>query len=126
MGWALRQPDVYCARNIAQHIEKISTKTGVTIYKGNGPEELLSLQDFKSYISDQGANCIYITTLDDQRIIAWAWFVSNDYKVWGPSIFATALYGLTGSLIVLLWGLITIILYYKVFLYVFFGRKKID
>lgn len=124
-GWALRQPDVYCSRNIAQHIEEISTKTGISLYKGNEAAELLTLENFKNYLTSQRANCVYATSLDNNtKVIGWAWFVGDDLEVWKESTFASAIYILKESLFIIPFFLVIIVLYYKVFLYIVFGNKK--
>jgi hypothetical protein len=124
-GWVLRQPDVYCSRNIAQHIEGVSAKTGIALYKGNGATELLSLADFKKYLTDQRANCVYATSIDDNtKVIGYAWFIDNDLRVWRESSFASALYILKGSLLITIPFLLLVVLYYKVFLFIVFGNNK--
>lgn len=124
-GWALAQPDVYCSKNITNHIEEISKKTKVASYKGNGPTELLALDAFKNYLNNQKADCVYLTSIDDStKVIGWAWFIGDDMKVWNESTFASAVYILKGSLITTLPFLLIIILYYKVLLYIVFGNIK--
>ena len=124
-GWALRQPDIYCSRNIAQHIDEVSAKTGISLYKGNGATELLPLADFKNYLTSQRASCVYATSIDDDtKVIGYAWFIGNDLQVWRESTFASAFYILKESLFIIPFFLVVIVLYYKIFLYVIFGKKK--
>lgn len=60
-GWLLKQ-EYYCSKNISSQVENISKKTGVTYYKGDF--DLVSLDDFKNYLSQNNANCIQVLDLE--------------------------------------------------------------
>jgi len=130
MGFVLKQPDVYCASNIAQHVEYISRKTEVTTFKGNLAYELISLDDFKEYVAGEDANCIHVTSIyipdlgNNVDVISYAWFVGSELKVWQESSLATAVYIIKDSVMVLVFAVLLIVLYYRVFLYAVFGKRK--
>jgi len=60
-GWLLKQ-EYYCSKNISSQVENVSKKTGVTYYKGDF--DLVSLEDFKNYLSQNNANCIQVLNLE--------------------------------------------------------------
>mgnify|MGYP001594391235 FL=1 len=126
-GWLLKQ-EYYCAKNVSTHVEEISTKTGVNYYKGN--TGLVSLEDFKKYLTQNNAGCIQVLDLDSvehfgnvKKALSWG-LEADDMAVWqestAKSLFAvlqTVFFEAIGFLIIL-------VLYYKVFLYIVFGSKK--
>lgn len=135
-GWLLKQK-IYCSKNIASHIEeiemiekpglieKITKKTDIN-YEYRGNLGLVSLQDFKTYLSENNAHCIEVIDLFDlenSKALSWALEAENEI-VWEKSIIKSILYLLTGISIVIIGFFILVILYYKVFLYIVFGRQK--
>lgn len=123
-GWLLRQPNIYCSDNIANNIENISGKTGVEVYKGNGPSEYISLEEFKNYLLKQNAKCVSVNVINGTKVISWEVFVGNDLKVWEQSFFASFVYILKESLLVILSFIVLLVIYYKIFLYIIFGKKN--
>ena len=124
-GWILRQPNIYCSKNIIPYIEALSEKIGVSLFKGNGVDELISIESFKKYIGSQNSNCVYVTELANKSsVIAYPWFVDESFKVWKESTLASMIYILKESFLVALGFLLILIIYYKIFIYIFFGSKK--
>ena len=126
-GWLLLQ-EYYCSKNVASKVEEISAKTGVSIYKGN--LDLVSLSDFKSYLSQNNAICVQVLDLDNQQRYGNAkkglsyGFEADDMAVWQPST-AKSIFGATQSVFWVVLGFaVLLVIYYKVFLYIVFGRKK--
>ncbi len=81
-GWLLKQ-EYYCSKNISNKVEEISKKTGVAYYKGN--LNLVSLEDFKSYLSQNNANCVQVLDLqrsgETKKVLSWG-LEADDMAIW--------------------------------------------
>lgn len=127
-GWLLRQ-EYYCSKNISSKVEEISARTGVNFYKGN--LDLVSLSEFKSYLVQNDAMCISVSDLDNpelygraQKALSWGLF-ANDMAIWTPSTIKSVFWILQSVLWVVLGFAVLLIIYYQVFLYIVFGKRKV-
>ena len=128
-GWLLKQ-EYYCSKNIIDQVEEISAKTGVNYYKGNF--DLIPLSDFKNYLAQNNANCIEVLDLDSvehfgnvKKALDWG-LEANNMAVWRESLIKSIFAVLQTVFFIALGFSILLVLYYKVFLYIVFGRKKTD
>jgi hypothetical protein len=58
--------EIYCANNIQSKIEKISALTNVYDYRAD--TDIVTLEDFKIYLSQNHASCIVVSPLDNKRL----------------------------------------------------------
>ncbi len=126
-GWLLKQ-EYYCAKNISDHVEEISEITGVKNYKGNS--ELVSLDEFKSYLAKQNADCIENLKLDEinflgniRNTLSWG-LEADDMAVWQISVLKTIVAVLLPILFITLGFILLLVIYYKVFLFIVFGKSQ--
>lgn len=126
-GWLLKQ-QYYCATNISNHIEEISQITGVKNYKGNS--ELVSLDEFKAYLVDQDANCVENLRLEPvnflgniQNTLTWG-LEADDMAVWQVSVLKTIFAIQVPILFTAIGFTLLIVIYYKVFLFIVFGKPQ--
>lgn len=73
-GEKILSQEVYCAFNIADKVEEISERTNTYTYKGN--EDLVSIEDFKSYLSENMASCVWVRGAekefyDTDKVLVW-------------------------------------------------------
>ncbi|RIL00474.1 hypothetical protein DCC77_02820 [Candidatus Uhrbacteria bacterium] len=127
--WLLEQ-EYYCAKNISDKVEEISAKTGVNYYKGN--LNLVQLNEFKKYLSQNKAQCVQVLELDSferygnvKKALSWG-LEADDMAVWKVSIIKTVLSVLQQIFFIVLGFLVVMVIYYKIILYIIFGSKKID
>lgn len=126
-GWLLQQ-EYYCSKNVAGKVDEISAKTGVSFYKGN--IDLVSLDDFKNYLSQNKAVCVQVLNLDNvqrygnvKKALSYG-FEADDMAVWQPSTVKSLFNALQSVFWVALGFAVLVVVYYKVFLYIVFGHKK--
>lgn len=126
-GWLLLQ-EYYCSKNVANKVEEIGAKTGVSFYKGN--LDLVSLGDFKNYLSQNNAICVQVLDLDNvqrygnvKKALSYG-FEADDMAVWQPSTVKSLFGAFQSVLWVVLGFTVLLVIYYKVFLYIIFGRNK--
>lgn len=126
-GWLVKQ-EYYCSKNVSNQVEKITAKTGVNYYKGN--TGLVSLADFKSYLSQNKAECVQVLDLDSvehfgnvKKALSWG-FEPDGMAVWQESLVKSVFAVAQTLFFVALGFLILLALYYKVFLFIVFGSKK--
>ena len=126
-GWLVKQ-EYYCSKNVSDQVEKIAAKTGVNFYKGN--TGLVSLADFRNYLSQNKAECVRVLDLDSvehfgnvKKALSWV-FYPDGMAVWQESLIKSV-FAVAQTLFFVASGfLILLVLYYKVFLYIVFGGKK--
>ena len=125
-GWLLRQ-EYYCSKNISSKVEEISAKTEINYYKGN--LDLVSLSDFKNYLAQNSALCVQVLGLDNperygnvKKALSWG-LEADDMAVWAPSTVKSVFAVLQSVFFIALGFLVILILYYKVFLYIVFGKN---
>lgn len=126
-GWLLKQ-EYYCANNISDHVEEISQITGVKNYKGNS--ELVSLDEFRSYLAKQNAECIENLKLDKvnflgniRNTLSWG-LEADDMAVWQMSVLKTIFAVLLPILFTAMGFVLLLVVYYKVFLFIVFGKYQ--
>lgn len=126
-GWLLLQ-EYYCSKNASSKVEEISAKTGVNSYKGN--LDLVSLGDFKNYLSQNNAICVQVLDLDNvqrygnvKKALSYG-FEADDMNVWQPSTIKSIFGSFQSILWVILGFAVLVVIYYKVFLYIIFGKEK--
>lgn len=132
-GWLLEQ-QYYCANNISDHIEEISQITGVRNYKGNS--ELVSLDEFRLYLRRQADGCVERLKLNPVKSFAdfsnpanytLVWGLGADsMAVWQISILKTVFAVLLPILFTTIGFALLLVIYYKIFLFIVFGRKNTD
>jgi hypothetical protein len=144
-GWLLNQ-QYYCAKNLPEKIEEVATKTGVSHYKGN--TDLISASDFKNYLITTNAQCIEVLDLispavspsnpfadlipsDSQnrwgnvkQALSWG-LEADDMAVWQMSVLKTIFAVLLPVLFTTIGFALLLVVYYKVFLFIVFGKSQI-
>jgi len=131
-GWLLEQ-EYYCSKNISDKVEEISRQTG--IYDYSGPKDYTiggSLEDFKKYLLKVNANCVDVRKLDpsDQignvkTVLGWG-LEADGMAVWQESLIKSIFAVLQTLFFIAIGSLVLLVLYYKVFLYIVFGRWRND
>jgi len=130
-GYILSKEHVYCSKEISNHIETVSKITNVYYFKGD--KDLISISKFKEYLHEQGALCITVTdfggyTLDYYKVpnaLSWEWYLTEDQYIWTETTFpGTRTIFLYLVEYMALLSLI-IIIYYKIFLYILYGKNKL-
>ena len=131
-GYVLSKEHTYCATNIYDQIDAVSHITGVYHYKGD--KDLVSLNEFKEYLIDEDAFCITSVefggyTLDYYGVpkaLGREWFIDNNTYIWAEGRLIP--YKLILMYLVEFFAIffIVLLLYYKVFLYIAFGRRPIQ
>ena len=126
-GWLLLQ-EYYCSKDVSNKVEEISTKTGVNYYKGN--LDLVSLNEFKNYLAQNNAICVQVLDLDNvqrygnvKKALSYG-FEADDMAIWQPSTIKSVFGALQSAFWVILGFAVLVVIYYKVFLYIIFGRQK--
>lgn len=126
-GWLLSQ-EYYCTKNISNKVAEISAKTGINHYKGN--LDLVSFDDFVNYLSQNNATCVQVLDLDNphkygdvKKALSYG-LEANNMAIWEPSITKSLLNALLTIVWVILAFAVIVIIYYKVFVYVIFGKKN--
>ncbi|MDD2495079.1 MAG: hypothetical protein PHE29_07805 [Tissierellia bacterium] len=126
-GWLLEQ-EYYCSRDISSQVEKISEKTGIYSYKGN--TDLISVEDFKKYLTEQKAWCVEARDVysvehlgNIKKALAWG-LEADGMNVYKVSIIKSIFAVLQTVFFILLGFFILLILYYKIFIYIVFGNRK--
>ncbi len=139
-GGFLLSQNIYCAKNVTNHVDDFAKSNGASHFKGNDAIIMASSQvssdEFKHYLTSESGNCIEIANLSDyeNKNIIWSGIdkvversvFTNSMDVWTLDhtktnlnrIFNPAYLG-----ILILFGII-MILYYKVLLYIIFGNNK--
>lgn len=127
-GWLLLQ-EYYCSKNVASNVDEITAKTGVNFYKGN--LDLVPLNDFKDYLAQNNAICVQVLDHDNvqrygnaKKALSYG-FEAEDMAVWQPSTVKFLFSVFQSVLWVVIGFAILIVIYYKVFLYIVFGSRKI-
>lgn len=125
-GWLLLQ-EYYCSKNISSKVEEISAKTGVNFYRGN--LDLVSLSDFKNYLAQNKATCVSVNSYnpldksETREKLMWG-FEPDGMAIWQESLAKSIFAVLQTLFFVSLGFIILLVIYYKVFLYIVFGKEK--
>ncbi|MFH1536677.1 MAG: hypothetical protein ABID45_01670 [Patescibacteria group bacterium] len=133
--------DIYCSSDLENRIVDVQNKSGIStlyirdIYQGNN----VPIETFANYIKENNINCLipdaytrYDSNGRENGKLRFLEPIAPDslfYKnlvFYEKSDFLTALYTLKMFLLVIAIFTVIIVLYYKVFLYIIFGSKKID
>lgn len=128
-GWLVKQ-EYYCSKSISDHLEEITAKTGASYYKG--ADGWNSLNDYKNYLVKNNATCVFVKNLDHpeyfdgarvSKVLSWG-FEADGMAIWQESLMKSVFAVLQTLFFVALGFIILLVLYYKVFLYIAFGKAK--
>jgi hypothetical protein len=126
-GWILKQ-QYYCSKDVASKVDEIAETTNVHIYKGN--LDLITLDSFKRYLAQNNAICVQVLDLnnqwkygDEQKALAYG-FEADIMAIWQPSFIKSVSAAFRAVIGVTLGFLVLMVIYYKIFLYIIFGKVK--
>jgi hypothetical protein len=125
-GWLLKQ-EYYCSRNVSDQVEKIATETGSAYFCGNMC--FVSGEDFKTYLKQNKVSCISVNNYnpidnsETRKKLMWG-LEADNMAVWKVSLLSSIVYVLQMVLSVTVAFLLIVVVYYKIFIYVIYGKRR--
>lgn len=126
-GGLMLQQSYYCSDNVWNNVEEISELTGIYTYKDN--LEPTTLNGFKEQLMRAKAHCVMIwdTTsfknFNNAKALDWALEAEN-MAIWQVSALKTIFGVLVPVLFIVIGFALLLVVYYKVFLFMVFGKSQ--
>lgn len=117
-GWWLLEQKYYCAKNVFNHLEDISKKTWISTFEGDY-KEIVTLWQFRNYLEEMNADCVEVRGYN----LGWGLF-TDKMVIWKISYLKTVFSIVETIFFVNLLFMVTVIFYYKIFIYIIFWGIK--
>jgi hypothetical protein len=127
-GWLVDQ-EYYCSKNISDQVEKVLEKTNIDNFCGNTC--FVSKENFKEYLKQNKANCISVNnynpldTNETRKKLMWG-LEADEMAIWQESLIKS-IFAVSQTIFFVSFGFfVLLVFYYKVFIFIVFGRKNND
>lgn len=133
--------DIYCSSDLENRIDEVQNNSGIRILyiRDKYGRNDVPIETFANYIKENNIKCLVpdaythydINSQEDGKLrflepIGPDSAFYKDLVFYEKSNFLTVIYALKMFLLVIAVFAVAVVLYYKVFLYIIFGSKKID
>src|SRR3989344_2565609 len=130
--------DIYCSTNLSSYVEKIANERSIgNLYLSDSLNIIIkkdrknvSADVFSNYLIQNDINCLSIGTYTESgkkvSFINPGEFSQKNYSIYKESLFNSIFAVLPILFFTTLGFLVFVVLYYKAFLYIVFGSKKME
>lgn len=129
-NFSVKREGIYCSQNITEHIDYVANVLNTKYFKGD--KDLISKEEFVDYLNETETLCVSLVTFGGttrgyykvDNALGREVFLKNDLKIWKKTNipdFRELFMFLVEFLALVLFS---IFIYYKLLLYIIFGRKK--